>query len=926
MATVDTAGTTLIAYGSNFTDGVTLNWNGTALPTTCVGTNPSALTACSSAMEVTALIPASDLTTMGSVPISLSNPTPNGGTSSSLTFTIAARPAASTWVRTVAGITVPWDEVWDSAHGLLYVSTASEDPTNPNAIIPIDPVAGTAGAAVAAGNDPHYLTLSSDSSYLWTSLYGSNSVQRFLLPGLTQDISFPVPVDSDDNPQQATSLQAAPVSPHTVALVAGDSNGVYIYDDATPRPTSVPSWEPGGGPLINWLQWGNDDSTLYATEIGIEGEDGILPLQVNASGVTWNGTGGGQAAGLIDYDRQNGLAYTRNAGSVFNPAQNTEVGGFDLPPGVVTCTADSTLGRFFCVNVFSPDGFDVFNVELWVFDLNSYDLINRVSFGYLLGESGAAQPEASITGSPLRLVRWGNAGLALITTSGVASGIPVSQSPYGAGGVFLIDGAAVNPSLAPDVPSGTAPVLYSSLSSMSPQAAPAGSGDVTVTLQGTNFPQDSTACWNPNSSQYLPTQYVSPTKLTVTIPAQLLATPGALDISVYDPGTGFSSTNALDFTVTPASGDTQVTALNLAGLSMAWDANRQLLYVGTADYDAGYPNSIVAVNPQTGTIAETQPVSPDPDILSDGAGGQFLYATFANTTTMTQFSLPTLTPQATWEVGLADDMKAAPVNPDTTAVSINGYGVLIYDDAVQRPVWAPGWLQGPLPAHDYDVLAWGSTDSVLASAATENVGLLPLYTLNVTPSGVSYSGQTASFSESGDELHSDFGTGLVYSDDGMVADPATGTIEGSYGASGLLAPDSSLDRVFILGQTAAQANSNSYTIQSFDQKAFSLISSITLNNLAGIPIQLVRWGNSGLAILTSGGVPNLAISSSGTLYLVQAAGFVSNAESTAGSEAAKPELVQRRWKPMSAREILEKMHQALSSNGICCHWEQAPAP
>lgn len=39
--------------------------------------------------------------------------------------------------------------------------------------------------------------------------------------------------------------------------------------------------------------------------------------------------------------------------------------------GAATCTADSTLGRFFCVDVFSLDGFDAFDVELWVFDLNS---------------------------------------------------------------------------------------------------------------------------------------------------------------------------------------------------------------------------------------------------------------------------------------------------------------------------------------------------------------------------------------------------------------------------------------------------------------------------------------------------------------------------------------------------------------------------
>ena len=595
------------------------------------------------------------------------------------------------------------------------------------------------------------------------------------------------------------------------------------------------------------------------------------------------------------------------------------------------CTADVALNRYYCVDVFSIGGQDIFNVELRVFNLETYAMLDRVYFGWLSGSSGASQPNASITGYPMRLLRWGNAGLALITGSDAEIGLPVSQSSQGAGGVFLIDGAAVNPNAAPDVASGTAPVAIASLSSISPQQAPAGSGDVTITIQGTNFTQDSTACWNPNSRQYLPTQYVSPTKLTATLPAELLAASGPLDISVYDPGAGLYSTNALDFTVTPAPGNTQMNALNVAGLAMAWDANSQLLYIGTADYDADRPNSILALNPQTGAVVQAQPVSPNPDNLSDSAGGQFLYATFADTNTMMQFSLPGLSPRTTWTLQdtrgflwQAGDMKAAPVDPHTTAVTLFNYaskpmatgGVVIYDDGVIRPGEAPGWLGGqPAPAI-FDVLAWGSTDSILASAENDNFGLLPFYTLNVTPSGVSYSSQTASFNELGNDLHSDFATGLVYSDDGKVADAATGKIEGDYNASGLVAPDSSLNRVFILGQTAAQANTSSYTVQSFDQKAFSLVSSITLK-LDGVPVQMVRWGNSGLAILTSGGVANLAVPSFGTLYLVQDAGFVSNAQSTPANQAIKPEFVKRRWKSMSKREILLQAHQA-QANAACC--------
>src|SRR5271156_3813408 len=115
----------------------------------------------------------------------------------------------------------------------------------------------------------------------------------------------------------------------------------------------------------------------------------------------------------------------------------------------------------------------------------------------------------------------------------------------------------------------------------------------------------------------------------------------------------------------------------------------------------------------------------------------------------------------------------------------------------------------------------------------------------------------ANFNVNAGDLHSDFGTGLIYSDSGNVADPQTSALVGSYSASGLVAPDSSLNRTFILSQTAAQANTNNYTIVSFNQKTFAYVSSLTLNNLSGSPFEMVRVGSSGLAILTSGGAAGL---------------------------------------------------------------------
>jgi hypothetical protein len=184
----------------------------------------------------------------------------------------------------------------------------------------------------------------------------------------------------------------------------------------------------------------------------------------------------------------------------------------------------------------------------------------------------------------------------------------------------------------------------------------------------------------------------------------------------------------------------------------------------------------------------------------------------------------------------------------------------------------------------------------------------------VNSAGVAYEGEgTAAFETGGGYIHSDFGTGLIYSDGGVVADPNTGAIVGNYGASGLVAPDSSLNRVFILGQTTAQAGTDDFTIESFDEKSFAPVSSITLNNVSGSPIALARWGTTGLAVLTSGGLPDILENGSGMLYIVQDAQFVSSAQASGTAQAAAMEPVHRRWKRMTTREMVERARQARSA-------------
>lgn len=90
-ATAGSGGLTLTVSGTNFVPGAVLRWNGNDRPTTVV-----------SASRVTAAIPASDLASAGTATITVLNPTPGGGTSNGLTFTVT--PPAANPVPTLASL------------------------------------------------------------------------------------------------------------------------------------------------------------------------------------------------------------------------------------------------------------------------------------------------------------------------------------------------------------------------------------------------------------------------------------------------------------------------------------------------------------------------------------------------------------------------------------------------------------------------------------------------------------------------------------------------------------------------------------------------------------------------------------------------------------------------------------------------------
>ena len=76
------------------------------------------------------------------------------------------------------------------------------------------------------------------------------------------------------------------------------------------------------------------------------------------------------------------------------------------------------------------------------------------------------------------------------------------------------------------------------LNSLSPSAAVAGSGPLTVNVNGSGFQPGCSALWNATT---LPVSYVSSTLLTMSVPAFLLSAAGTISVSITNPAGAVSN-------------------------------------------------------------------------------------------------------------------------------------------------------------------------------------------------------------------------------------------------------------------------------------------------------------------------------------------------------------------------------------------------
>ena len=814
---------TLTVTGTNFISSSVVQWNGSARTTTFV-----------SSTSLQAAITAADIATVGTATVTVMNPAPGGGTSSGLSFSVAS--FVVTQVNQAAQ-----DIVFDSVNNVIYLSVPGTAAANGNTISVLNPTTAAITSSVPAGSNPDVLAISGDSSYLYAGLDGASSVQRFILPAVTKDISYSLGSNATFGPYIALDLQVAPGAPHTTAVSLGNTGfspraegGMTIFDDATARPTIAPGFDTAGGGLFDSLQWGANANTIYAANNETSSFD-FYTLTVNSSGVTKNQDFPNVFSVYnyrIHYDSGTNLVYS-DEGHVVNPATGAPVGNFSVSNLMVP---DSTLNTaFFAVGPFGSS-----NVTIESFNLTTFTQISSITI-------------PNVTGTPLRLIRWGQNGLAFNTGgTGVNGQVYLVQAALvtKASSAVRLEGP-LTPVL-PSAPAANAPTVLQ----LNPSSALAGGAGFRMNVSGTNFVPSSIVQWNGTP---LATTFVSSTELQAAITAEDIVSPGAVRVTVSNPDANGGVSASSSFFVGASGGisstgkDLAVSVVNQTSKDVTFDPKYGVLYLSVPN-TVPNGNTISVLDPVSLKIVGEQFAGSNPNILAISDDSQFLYAGIDGSSSVQRFTLPDLGVDVNYSLGtdrslgpqFALDLAVAPGAPHTTAVAARSLNrdtnvpgeIRIFDDTTSRAM--------SLSQEEGNHLCWGADATSLFSTGEANSDL---FVLSVDPTGVSINHDYVSAIGSA-RVHFDPGTKLVYSDTGHVIDPATGHLVGSFNASGLMIPDSTLNTAFFL---VGPFGSSTLTIEAFDLTTFALTGSATIPNVSGTPQRLIRWGQNGLAFNTSGG-------------------------------------------------------------------------
>jgi len=703
----------------------------------------------------------------------------------------------------------------------IYASVPSTaSPPRANTVTWIDPVTGAIESSVIIGSEPNRLAISDDGELLYVGLDGAAAVRRFHIATETPGLQFPLGSDPFTGPYRAEDIEVLPGNSDAVAVSRRNvgfsprHEGVAIYANGAQLPVTTP-----GHTGSNVIEFSNTSGTLYGYN-NESSEFGFRRMSANENGVSVSDVTANLISGFgVDIEFEGGLIYA-TSGRVIDPETLTLVGTY---PASGLVEPDSRIGRVFFLT--GSGG----TRTLVAFDQATFTLIGSLEI-------------PGVAGTATSLVRWSEDGLAFRTT---ADQVFIIQTE-----LARVDGPSFV--FSPPTLSFASRVVGSSSEANALFVTNAGVAALTITqveLGGPN-PGDFTIATDTCTGSALEPGARCFVELGFT-PTAAGGRNASLTLT-HNAG-GSPHRVALSAVGTAMIIADEIRLITLAAQDVIYDPFTQKIYASVPGRVVGVGNTVTFIDPGLGVFESSIFMGSEPNRLAISDNGQFLYAGLDGAAAVGQLHVPTQTRVSQFPLGrepftgpfLAEDIEVLPGNSDAVAVSRRNVGfsprhegVAIYANGAQLPIATPRHTGS-------NVIEFSNTSATLYGYNNETTEF-GFRRMSANENGVSVSDVTANLI-SGFGVDIEFEGGLIYATSGRVIDPETLTLVGTYPASGLVEPDSTIGRVFFLTDSGGTR-----TLVAFDQATFTLIGSLEIPGVAGTATSLIRWGSDGVAFRTSG--------------------------------------------------------------------------
>jgi uncharacterized repeat protein (TIGR01451 family) len=471
--------------------------------------------------------------------------------------------------------------------------------------------------------------------------------------------------------------------------------------------------------------------------------------------------------------------------------------------------------------------------------------------------------------------------------NGASATVTITATPSTAGTIQIngsVDSQSFDPAASNNDVSTTTTAsggLFSpapAVTSLSPNMVAAGGSSFTLTVNGSRFTSASAVEWNGTA---LSTTVVSSTQLTATVDASLIQQLGWAEVSVASAAPGGGNSSALTLSI--------YSVVAVPANAMTWDPfTRKLYAVLPSTSTAITGNSLVSIDPATGTVGQPIQVGSEPNLITGTTSGNYLYIGVSGADSLARFNMATQSVDSTvpltstgYGSGPVAATGLATIPGADNSVAVDNLGILDFSGstATMRPSSVLGYNDAVFPdaghAYTYDNYSSGAE----------------LYRYTVDSSGVHLIDASTMLGMGGFNGGLALDGGLIYGSAGGIIDPSTtpptqvGVMplgSGPYGtglSGGGVIPYAAEQKSFNVGVNTA--GTWELFLERFDTQHFTLEDSIEFptNNTVIEGVNGTRWGQDGLAYVLSAGVGS---SATPQVFLMRGP-FVLPAEATANA-------------------------------------------